>query len=161
MKRVRRQCDFHQRPDQPAKRSHSSWRGIAAVEMALVLPVFVAMTLGIVEFGRAMMVSQLVTNAARDGARTGSRRGATEAEVITAVNAFLSDSLSVQPEDISIDVTVAAGPGNGPPGTLQNAAPGDQCTVNVTVPFATVALVPGDFLGNSKLRGFCSMRREW
>jgi Flp pilus assembly protein TadG len=39
------------------------------VEMALVLPVFMMVLLGIVEFGRAMMVSQLLANASREGAR--------------------------------------------------------------------------------------------
>jgi Flp pilus assembly protein TadG len=36
------------------------------VEMALVLPIFFTVLLGIVEFGRAMMIGQLITNSARD-----------------------------------------------------------------------------------------------
>ena len=46
-------------------------RGAALVEMALVLPIFFGVVLGIVEFGRAMMVSQMVTNAAREATSTG------------------------------------------------------------------------------------------
>jgi len=43
-------------------------RGAAAVEMALVLPIFFTVVLGIIEFGRAMMVSQLMATSAREGA---------------------------------------------------------------------------------------------
>ena len=39
-------------------------RGAALVETAMVLPMFFLVVLCIVEFGRAMMVSQLVTTAA-------------------------------------------------------------------------------------------------
>ena len=38
-------------------------RGAAAVEMALVMPIFVSVVMGIIEFGRGMMVGQIVTNA--------------------------------------------------------------------------------------------------
>lgn len=37
--------------------------------MALILPVFLALVMGIYEFGRAYNLSQTLTNAAREGAR--------------------------------------------------------------------------------------------
>ncbi len=43
--------------------------GAAAVEFALVLPVLVLILGGIVEFGRAWNVRQVLTDAAREGAR--------------------------------------------------------------------------------------------
>ena len=43
--------------------------GQALVEFALVLPLLVLLTLGIVEFGRAWNARQVVTDAARAGAR--------------------------------------------------------------------------------------------
>src|SRR5690606_33312307 len=60
-------------------------RGAALVEAALVLPVFVGVTLGIVEFGRAMMIGQLVTNAAREGARLAIIEGSTNSDVEASV----------------------------------------------------------------------------
>lgn len=46
-------------------------RGSAIVEMAVVLPLFVMLLVGIVEFSRVLMVKQVITNAAREGARAG------------------------------------------------------------------------------------------
>lgn len=43
--------------------------GQSAVEMALVLPVLLIFILGIIEFGQAWHVKQVVTDAARAGAR--------------------------------------------------------------------------------------------
>lgn len=45
-------------------------RGAAAVEFALVLPILLALLLGIVEFGRAYNVQISLTHAARETART-------------------------------------------------------------------------------------------
>jgi Flp pilus assembly protein TadG len=44
-------------------------RGAAAVEFALVVPLLVALVLGIAEFGRAYHVVTTITGAAREGAR--------------------------------------------------------------------------------------------
>jgi Flp pilus assembly protein TadG len=44
-------------------------RGAAAVEFALLLPVLIAILLGIIEFGLAFNSQLQVTNAAREGAR--------------------------------------------------------------------------------------------
>ena len=40
-------------------------KGVAAVEFAVVLPIFLVLVFGIFEFGRGFMVSQLLTNTAR------------------------------------------------------------------------------------------------
>jgi len=44
--------------------------GQSLVEFAIVLPVLLALVIGIFEFGRAWNVYQVITNAAREGART-------------------------------------------------------------------------------------------
>jgi Flp pilus assembly protein TadG len=44
-------------------------RGQALVEFALILPLMMLLLLGIVEFGRAWNVKQVLTDAAREGAR--------------------------------------------------------------------------------------------
>ena len=49
-------------------------RGAAVVEMALVLPIFFMVVLGIIEFGRAFMIGQLVTNAAREAVRPSEKK---------------------------------------------------------------------------------------
>ena len=47
-------------------------RGAAAVEFALILPLFLLLVLGTIDFGYYFFVSEVVTNAAREGARAGS-----------------------------------------------------------------------------------------
>ncbi len=46
-------------------------KGAAAVEFALVLPLFVLIFLGMLELGRGLHVQQVITQAAREGARLG------------------------------------------------------------------------------------------
>lgn len=52
-------------------RSRPRARGGAAVEFALVLPLFLAIVFGIVEFGVALYDKAVVTNASREAARAG------------------------------------------------------------------------------------------
>jgi hypothetical protein len=56
-------------------------RGAAVVEFAVIAPLFFMMVFGIIEFGRALMVQQILTNASREGARRAIVEGATESEI--------------------------------------------------------------------------------
>ncbi len=48
-----------------------SKKGASAIEFALVLPLLLAITFGLIEFGLFMYNQQVITNAAREGARAG------------------------------------------------------------------------------------------
>ena len=133
------------------------------VEMALVLPVFLMLIMGIIEFGRAMMVSNLVTNAAREGARMAVLDGSTNAEVQTAVQTFLQGAISsnLTTSDIGITITVTPAPGNpNPANVLANTSPRDLIAVQVALPFNKVALIPGKYLAGKTLTGSSAMRHE-
>ena len=52
-------------------------RGVAMAEFAIILPIFMLAVIGIIEFGRAVMVQQILVNAAREGARRAIIPGAT------------------------------------------------------------------------------------
>ena len=54
-----------------ARTTRRSERGQSLVEFALVLPVFIVLVMGIVDFGMALRSYVTVTNAAREGARVG------------------------------------------------------------------------------------------
>jgi Flp pilus assembly protein TadG len=62
-----------QRRRQGARRAAGRWRlgeaGQALVEVAIALPILLALLVGIFEFARAYNVQQVITNAAREGAR--------------------------------------------------------------------------------------------
>ncbi len=142
-------------------RSTTRRLGAATVEMAIVLPIFFMVVMGIVEFGRAMMVGQLITNAARFGARESSVDGATNATVTTAIKAFVSDSVGVSQADITVDIVVNPGAGNPDPNDLLSAAqPKDICQVTVKVPYDKVGYIAGRYLSGTELKGQCIMRHE-
>lgn len=67
----------------PQDRTKGRWRrfrrdsdkGQTLVEFALVLPVFLMLMFGLVDFGRGFYSWQLITNAAREGARVAAVQG--------------------------------------------------------------------------------------
>ena len=54
-------------------------RGQALVEMGIVVVLLVTLVMGTIEFGRAWMIVNMITHAARDGARIGGGRGEPDA----------------------------------------------------------------------------------
>ncbi len=55
----------------PGRRSRRRERGQSLVEFALVLPIFLIITLAAIDFGWALRAYVISTNAAREGARVG------------------------------------------------------------------------------------------
>ena len=124
-------------------------RGAAAVEFAFVAPAFFIVVLGVIEFTRAMMVEELLTNAAHEGARAGVLDGAQESDVDNAVNNYLSAA------GISGATTTVS------PNPPSNAAYGQSVTVTVTIPYKSVSWLPvPQYLGSATLEAVSLMRRE-
>lgn len=131
-------------------------RGAAMVEMALVLPVFLLVLMGMIEFGRAIMVGQLVTNAAREGARMAILDGSTNSSVSASIKSFLTTAAGVGDGDITVTITVD-GVANG---SLASAESKDLVEVNVGIPFQKVSYLPPTFLQGTQLTGMSAMRHE-
>ncbi len=130
------------------RRRISKRNGVAAVEFAIIAPVFFLLVIGSVELGRAMMVQQILTNASRVGARNATMLNATEQGVIDSVNNYAS-SVSVP----STTVVVSPEP--------TTASAGDQMTVTVSVPFQYVSWLSSPwFLGNATLTASSVMSKE-
>jgi Flp pilus assembly protein TadG len=116
-------------------------------EFAIVAPVFFMMVIGFIEFGRALMVQQVLINASRVGARMASTTGATTTSVQTTVQNYTTG--------VAIPgVTVAVSPN---PAT---AVAGSTLTVTTSVPFSTVSWMPPWFLGGKTLKASSQMRKE-
>ena len=77
-------------PTSSGSRKRSTRRGASAVEFALVAPTFFMLILGIIAFGRMMMVQEVLVNAARAGARAAIASGATDASVATVISNCMS-----------------------------------------------------------------------
>jgi Flp pilus assembly protein TadG len=130
------------------KRRRASRLGAAATEFAVVAPVFFLMVVGFLEFGRALMVQQVLINASRVGARQAITTGATTAEVETAVAAYTA-GLTVA----GVDVSVSPSPSSAPAGTA--------ITVTTSVDFAEVSWMTSPwFLGGKTLTASSQMRKE-
>ena len=132
-----------------ARRRSDKYRGAAAVEFAVVAPVLFLLIFGMIDVGRALMVQNLLTNAARDGARTASLGGITAADVEAQVTSLLAGS---HVPGASVTVT---------PNPLTSAAVGDPVNVNVQVPYASVSWLGSSFFFKGvTLESTIVMRRE-
>jgi len=131
--------------------------GAALVEFAIVLPVFFLFILGIIEFGRAFMVSQLVTNAAREGARQAILDGSTNTAVTSTINSFSLGAGNIPSSSVTVTITVSR---TAALNQLANAISGDLCTIRVSVPFNQVSYLTPSYLSTTNLVGQSTMRHE-
>jgi Flp pilus assembly protein TadG len=124
-------------------------QGAAVVEFAVVAPLFFLLVLGMVEFGRGIMVQQIMTNASREGARLAVLDSSTTQEVKTAVTNYLANG-SVKGATVTVN-----------PDPPSSAVYGASVTVTVSVPFNGVSWLPSPmFLGGKTLTAKTAMRRE-
>jgi Flp pilus assembly protein TadG len=139
-------------------RSSRKQRGAAAVEFAVVAPVFVLLVFGMIEYGRMVMVQQMLTNASREGARRAILEGATESNVRQVVKDYLDPaSINVRNEDIVI--LVGDPPTNA---SLDDAEFGDPIHVRVGVKFGNVSWLPSPMYlnGDTRMEAVSVMRKE-
>lgn len=126
--------------------------GILLVELAIVLPLLLLLTFGVIEYGWLFLKAQQVTNAARQGARVGATPDATNADVETAVETVLTAS-GMGGSGYSLVYLPAGGVGD-----LES---GSTFTVTVTVPYSSVRLVDIPFIPvPENLRASTSMAKE-
>jgi Flp pilus assembly protein TadG len=123
---------------------------VAAVEFALVAPIFFLMIFGMIEFGRMIMVQQVITNGSREGARIAVLDRTTGAEVVAAVNNYL-ESAHVSGANVAVS-----------PPEPSSAGYGEPVTVTVAIPFGQVSWLPSPMFigGDTVLTATSVMRRE-
>lgn len=136
-------------------------RGAAIVEAALVLPIFFMVVLGIVEFGRFFMISQMVQNSAREGCRKAVTGAYSNSTITSDIKSDLAAG-GVKSADVTVTIAVTVDPSN--PAVANNdvsaATTKDLVAVTVSVPFSKIALIPGKYLQGKTLIGRSSMRHE-
>src|SRR4051812_14419603 len=122
--------------------------GAAAVEFAIVAPVFFLLVIGMIEVGRAMMVQQVLINASRVGARQAVTAGATATAVQNAVKDYAT-SVAVPNVLVSVTPDPAA------------AKSGDTMSVTTTVNYNNVSWLASPwFLKGKTLTSTSKMRKE-
>ena len=105
-------------------------RAAAVVEFAVVAPCFLLISFGMLEYGRMVMVRQIITNSSREGARVAVLEGATTAEVASAVQTYPGNT-SIPGAEVSVD-----------PNSPSSAGYGEAVAVAVTSGFHQVSWLP-------------------
>ena len=100
---------------------HGRRRGAALVEFAVVAPVLFFIVFGIIELGRAFMVKELLTEAARRGARAAIVEGATTSQIQSAAQQCLS-TIGINGDQVTISVNDAP-VGSVNPATAERSDP--------------------------------------
>ena len=135
----------------PCRLSRVKRLGAAAVEFAFVAPLFFLLVFGMIEFGRMVMIQQVITNASREGARKAVLDGASSSNVKSSVVTYMANG----------GVTIATSNVTISPTDPSTATAGTPITVTVTVPFSQVSWLPSPmFLGSRQMTASCVMRRE-
>lgn len=106
--------------------------GQALIEVAIALPILLALLIGIFEFARAYNVQQVITNAAREGAREG--------VVVQVPLVEIQDSAVARATDRLSDASISSGVVTfSCSGTCGN---GDALSVTVSVDYNFVFIGP-------------------
>lgn len=135
----------------------------AVIEFAVVIPVLLMFVLGIIEYGRMLMVAQVTTNASREGARYAVQADTTATGVDTYVRGYLK-SASVP----DAAVTTVALEYQDSAGTWQTCTgpstltAGTQVRVRVEIDFSKVSWLPSTVFvpSGTLLKGTTIMRKE-
>lgn len=127
----------------------NSRRGTAVIEFALIAPVFLLLVFGMIEFGRAIMVQQVLVNVSREGAR----QAAVDGGVID-VDAYLAASaITGALTQYEVNGVIVS--------DLSGAEYGEAVTVRISVPYRNVSWLPTpNFLTDTVLSASTTMRRE-
>jgi len=150
---------------QRRKIGKSARSGVAAVEAAIVIPLFLVLFLGAVDAGQFANCYQKVSDASREGARTAARFGTSDvSSVETAVLDYLGDmfpGVSESTLSSAVQVTVRNSGGAITGSNLGSTSTGSQVAVEVSLQFDSVRWISGlQILGGWNVQATAMMRRE-
>lgn len=126
-------------------------RGVATIELVVVVPALLALTLGTMDLCSVMFLKESAVLAAYEGARRGVGRGRTNSDVIDRVHEFL-DERNITYTDDCVSISL---PGFGGAATLENI------TVTVLLPTQGNLLVPSSIFGGVNISASVTMRKEY
>ncbi len=111
-------------------------KGAVASEFAIIMPIFLLLVAGIIDFGHAWYMKQMITMASRDGARYGAKYNPDGLPSSTEIQNFvINNYANMLPSDANLSVTANAPGASGQTRTV---------TVNAIKNwFVLSALVPG------------------
>ena len=138
----------------------SSRAGSAMVEMAVCFPVFMLILMGIIEFGRAMSVNQMLNSASRIGCRAAVLDGFSNSSVSSIVKQHVTSTIGCEQSIIAVAITTTSSRTGSTLSDVSLASTGDMIKLDVSVRFADVSWAVKDWMGGSRICGRCSMQHE-
>lgn len=141
---------------------HSREHGAAAVEFALVLPLFLLVVFGIITYGFVFAQELALSNAARQGARFGVVADRTCADISSEV-ANSATTLGMTGSGITVKITRGAGFDctTAPADARPCAGSSSEDSVQVTAKFTSVPIVPMILVDDIELEGTGAFRCEF
>ena len=103
--------------------------GLATVEAALIFPLLLVLTLGVIEYGWMFLKQQQITNAARQGARLAATPLTGNAALSAEVNTLMTEAGLAGKYQLT---TV--------PAVISAVTPGSTFTVTITVDYSDVTI---------------------
>ena len=133
----------------PKTKKRICCKGAATVEAAILFPVLLLLTFGVIEYGWLFLNANLIANAARHGARIAIRASATNTQVMSSISDLMATAnitghqVTISPSDISsMDV-------------------GEVVRVDISVPWEQIAIINAPFLPTpTNLHASVSMTKE-
>ncbi len=144
------------RPGTANEPSRRRRRGASTVEFAIILPLFILLVFGMLEFGRFILLHQVVSNCAREGARHAAQDEATVGAVTATIDQYMTDN---QISNYTVSV-------HNPTGTsiaALNSIEMDQpVSVTVDVLYRDASWLPFTMIlnANTRVSSTATMRRE-
>ena len=138
-------------------------RAVAAVEIAVISPILVVLTFGIVEVGWYVHLAQVVHNAARQGARAAVRLENSNAQVEAVVHDCLSSDAGINSSAATVVITRLnwEGAEQYQVMSLDENEMGEPVRVSVTVDYSQIGALTNMLgLRGGSLSSFAVMQRQ-
>jgi Flp pilus assembly protein TadG len=137
-------CDHSRK----GSRTRAPRRGVAAVELAVCLPVMVLFTFGSIEVCSAIYLRQSLAISTYEGARVACHRQGSGTAATAAAQRILTERRIV-------GGNIALTPSN-----IDDVAAGSLIKVSVSAPASSNSLLRFGLFGDARLSSDCSMRKE-
>lgn len=127
-------------------------RGIAAVEFALVCPIFLVMILGMTEMVSVLFAKNVVTTAARRGCRTATNPLSSGFSITSAITDYLQNLQDNAGATLDGAATITLLVNDAEVSTsdfFSTVQTNDKISVTVSLPYSSISLIPSNlFMSN-------------
>ncbi|QDV11805.1 TadE-like protein [Rosistilla oblonga] len=132
--------------------------GAAVVEMAICLPVLIALTVATIDVCSVMFLKESLSIAAYEGARVGVARGGTNAQATARVKEILDERGITYNDGNVVQIQRTDSPTNG---GFNSAETLEHCRILVQVPASGNVLSPAKLFTSGNIQSFVWMRKEY